>query len=552
MEKQKILIVDDSEMNRALLTDILEGQYDVRDAENGMRAVEILGENETDFWLVLLDIMMPEMDGFGVLNYINKQYWNDRVVVMMISSDDSPENINRAYSLGAFDYISRPFDPMIVRKRIANTMFLFARQHDLEKAMQREFLEHQKTNDLMVSILSHIVEFRNGESGLHVQNVKNVTELLLRRLIQLTDKYSLSSDDIMLISMASAMHDIGKISIPEKILNKPGRLTPEEFAIMKTHSEIGARMISDLPIEQFSSPLAKVSYEICRWHHERYDGRGYPDGLKGDEIPISAQVVAMADVYDALTSERCYKKAFSHEEALKMILEGTCGAFNPILLRCLKENGDKLKRLYENKGLEHGQNAAAKTEEKIAPNLPKQDDSREYMQLLYIDSVTEVYNRRYYKEFIQNSTDIEGVIVVDVNHLRQINEAYGRETGDRVLHGVARKLLTLIQRNDHVIRYSGNEFLIIFKTIEESAFGKKLEKICGSFENLTIDGCSFTGQLVKVSGVYGVENTEALFRMGENIMERSKYMNKQTAGSSLDVRAEDGGNDLNQEEETWI
>lgn len=552
MEKQKILIVDDSEMNRALLTDILEGQYDVRDAENGMRAVEILGENETDFWLVLLDIMMPEMDGFGVLNYINKQYWNDRVVVMMISSDDSPENINRAYNLGAFDYISRPFDPMIVRKRIANTMFLFARQHDLEKAMQREFLEHQKTNDLMVSILSHIVEFRNGESGLHVQNVKNVTELLLRRLIQLTDKYSLSSDDIMLISMASAMHDIGKISIPEKILNKPGRLTPEEFAIMKTHSEIGARMISDLPIEQFSSPLAKVSYEICRWHHERYDGRGYPDGLKGDEIPISAQVVAMADVYDALTSERCYKKAFSHEEALKMILEGTCGAFNPILLRCLKENGDKLKRLYENKGLEHGQNAAAKTEEKIAPNLPKQDDSREYMQLLYIDSVTEVYNRRYYKEFIQNSTDIEGVIVVDVNHLRQINEAYGRETGDRVLHGVARKLLTLIQRNDHVIRYSGNEFLIIFKTIEESAFGKKLEKICGSFENLTIDGCSFTGQLVKVSGVYGVENTEALFRMGENIMERSKYMNKQTAGSSLDVRAEDGGNDLNQEEETWI
>lgn len=552
MEKQKILIVDDSEMNRALLTDILEGQYDVRDAENGMRAVEILGENETDFWLVLLDIMMPEMDGFGVLNYINKQYWNDRVVVMMISSDDSPENINRAYSLGAFDYISRPFDPMIVRKRIANTMFLFARQHDLEKAMQREFLEHQKTNDLMVSILSHIVEFRNGESGLHVQNVKNVTELLLRRLIQLTDKYSLSSDDIMLISMASAMHDIGKISIPEKILNKPGRLTPEEFAIMKTHSEIGARMISDLPIEQFSSPLAKVSYEICRWHHERYDGRGYPDGLKGDEIPISAQVVAMADVYDALTSERCYKKAFSHEEALKMILEGTCGAFNPILLRCLKENGDKLKRLYENKGLEHGQNAAAKTEEKIAPNLPKQDDSREYMQLLYIDSVTEVYNRRYYKEFIQNSSDIEGVIVVDVNHLRQINETYGRETGDRVLHGVARKLLTLIQRNDHVIRYSGNEFLIIFKTIEESAFGKKLEKICGSFENLTIDGCSFTGQLVKVSGVYGVENTEALFRMGENIMERSKYMNKQTAGSSLDVRAEDGGNDLNQEEETWI
>ena len=287
MEKQKVLIVDDSEMNRVLLTDILEGQYEVTEAENGRQAMEILNQNETDFWFILLDIMMPEKDGFAVLEYIRQRYWNDRVVVMMISSDDSPENISRAYSLGAFDYIGRPFDPMIVRKRIANTLLLFARQHDLEKTVREQFLEQQKNNDLMVSILSHIVEFRNGESGLHIQHVKAITELLLRQLAQCTDRYALSEDKIALISTASAIHDVGKISIPAEILNKPGRLTPEEFEIMKTHAKIGAEMLSDLPTDQSSSELVEVAYGICRWHHERYDGRGYPDGLKGEEIPIA-------------------------------------------------------------------------------------------------------------------------------------------------------------------------------------------------------------------------------------------------------------------------
>lgn len=342
MSKQKVLIVDDSEMNRALLTDILEGSYDVAEAEDGAQAIEVLSQNDEDFWLVLLDIIMPGIDGFGVLESIREHQWSNRVVVMMISSDGSPENINRAYSLGAFDYISRPFDTMIVHRRVENTLMLFARQDDLERRVKEQVVEQQKNNDLMISILSHIVEFRNGESGPHIQHVKGITELLLQHLLAMTDQYQLTEDDIQLIVTASALHDIGKVAIPEEILNKPGRLTDEEFAIMKSHSAIGSQMLLDLPEEQLASPLISVANAICRWHHERYDGRGYPDGLVGEEIPICAQVVSLADVYDALTSERSYKKAFSHEKALSMIIEGQCGTFNPLLLQCLTEASDEL------------------------------------------------------------------------------------------------------------------------------------------------------------------------------------------------------------------
>lgn len=342
MSKQKVLIVDDSEMNRALLTDILEGSYDVAEAEDGAQAIEVLSQNDEDFWLVLLDIIMPGIDGFGVLESIREHQWSNRVVVMMISSDGSPENINRAYSLGTFDYISRPFDAMIVHRRVENTLMLFARQDDLERRVKEQVVEQQKNNDLMISILSHIVEFRNGESGPHIQHVKGITELLLQHLLAMTDQYQLTEDDIQLIVTASALHDIGKVAIPEEILNKPGRLTDEEFAIMKSHSAIGSQMLLDLPEEQLASPLISVANAICRWHHERYDGRGYPDGLVGEEIPICAQVVSLADVYDALTSERSYKKAFSHEKALSMIIEGQCGTFNPLLLQCLTEASDEL------------------------------------------------------------------------------------------------------------------------------------------------------------------------------------------------------------------
>lgn len=348
MEKQKILIVDDSEMNRALLLDILEEQYDIVEAQNGAEAISILSERWAEFSLLLLDIMMPVMDGFEVLATINQYHWSDNFAIIMISADDSPANIKRAYDLGAFDYISRPFDPAIVHRRISSTMLLYARRQRLEKIIAKQIEEQEQTNKLMISILSHIVESRNGESGLHILHVNTITKYLLKRLVLYTDQYSLSKEDISLISVASSLHDIGKIAIPDEILNKPGRLTDEEFAIMKNHSMLGANILSELPAEMRDVPLVKVAYEICRWHHERYDGRGYPDGLKGDDIPISAQVVAMADVYDALTSERCYKKAFTHKEALKMILEGQCGTFNPLLLQCLQGIADTLEHEFTN------------------------------------------------------------------------------------------------------------------------------------------------------------------------------------------------------------
>lgn len=344
MGKQKILIVDDSEINRALLAEILEEQYEITEAENGSEAISLLSKRRSDFSLLLLDIIMPDMDGFEVLAYINNYHWNDSLAVMMISADDSPANIKRAYELGAFDYISRPFDPIIVQRRISNTMLLFARQQRLEKIITEQFQEQDKNNELMISILSHIVEFRNGESGLHVLHINTITKCLLEQLVRVTDEYSLSPVDISLISTASALHDIGKISISDSILNKPGRLTEEEFEEIKTHTVIGVNMLSDLPIEQQEAPLVKVASEICRWHHERYDGKGYPDGLKGEEIPIAAQVVSLADVYDALISERCYKKAYSYKKALNMILEGQCGAFNPTLLLCLQEISERLEK----------------------------------------------------------------------------------------------------------------------------------------------------------------------------------------------------------------
>lgn len=343
MNRQKILIVDDSEINRSLLIAILEDQYEIDEAENGRVAVEKLAENYKEYSLLLLDINMPEMNGFDVLDKISKHHWNEDMAVIMISADESELNMKRAYDMGAFDYISRPFNRSIVEKRIENTMLLYARQQKLEEIIVKQFHEQEKNNRLMISILSHIVEFRNGESGKHVLNVSAITKRLLSHLFLMTDRYQLTAGEIKLICSASSLHDIGKITIPDAILNKPGRLTDEEFAIMKSHSVAGSDMLDSLSDEQKNTPLVKVAREICRWHHERFDGNGYPDHLKGDDIPISAQVVSIADVYDALTSERCYKKAFTHEKAIKMILNGECGAFNPLLLQCLSDISDELE-----------------------------------------------------------------------------------------------------------------------------------------------------------------------------------------------------------------
>ena len=306
-------------MNRSILADMLDDEYDIIEAENGKQAVSILQQHREEFSLVLLDIVMPQLDGFGVLNIMNENGWIEEVPVIMISAESSSTHVERAYQLGVTDFIGRPFDALIVHHRVVNTLFLYNKQRKLANLVAEQIYEKEKRSNLMIDVLSHIVEFRNGESGQHVRNVHILTELLLEQLVKKTDRYQLSWEDISLISTASALHDIGKIAIDEKILNKPGRLTPEEFAVMKTHSIIGAQMLEELPVYK-EEQLVKVAYEICRWHHERYDGRGYPDGLRGDEIPISAQVVALADVYDALTSERVYKKAVPHEQAIQMIV----------------------------------------------------------------------------------------------------------------------------------------------------------------------------------------------------------------------------------------
>ena len=342
-DKETILIVDDSALNRMVLIEILgKENYTFLEAENGQQAVELLGWHpEID--LLLLDITMPEMDGFGVLEIMNHYRWIEETPVIMISAEDAYTFVERAYDLGASDYITRPFDARVVCRRVSNTLMLYAKQKRLVQMVAEQVYEKEKVSNTMISILSHIVEFRNNESGLHVVHIRTITELLLRQLRKKTDRYPLTESDIALISTASALHDIGKINIPEQILNKPGRLTKEEFEIIKTHSAVGEHMLRQVPFSQ-NEPLVRIAREICRWHHERWDGRGYPDGLKGDEIPIAAQVVALADVYDALTSERCYKAAFDHETALKMIVNGECGTFNPLLLECLLDGADQIKK----------------------------------------------------------------------------------------------------------------------------------------------------------------------------------------------------------------
>lgn len=340
--KQKILIADDSEMNRSILTDMLGEEFDIIEAADGLEAIEQIEKYDDKISLVLLDIVMPNLDGFGVLAKMNEKNWIQDIPVIIISSENASSFVERGYELGATDYIQRPFDTLVVRRRSLNTIMLYGKQKALKGLVEEQIYKREKEQSLMIDILSHAVEFRNGESGKHVVNIRTITDIMLNTLAGMTDRYYLSPSEIDVITLASSLHDIGKIAIDEKILNKPGRFTDEEFAIMKKHSAFGADMLAQLPNVK-TEPLVQKAYEIARWHHERWDGKGYPDGLKGDEIPISAQIVALADVYDALTSERCYKKAFSHEQAVSMIINGECGAFNPLLLEVLNKVADTLK-----------------------------------------------------------------------------------------------------------------------------------------------------------------------------------------------------------------
>ena len=547
MEKQKILIVDDSEMNREILTDILEDQYDIIEAENGRRAIEILTERREEISLMLLDIMMPEMDGFETLAYINKNQWNESFAVMMISADDSPENIKRAYDLGAFDYISRPFDSAIIQRRILNTMCLYVRQRHLEDMVAEQFLENERNNKLMIAILSHIVEFRNGESGAHVLHVNTLTKLLLKQLVLHTDKYQLSQSDIALISVASSLHDIGKMAISEEILNKPGRLTEEEFETIKTHAAIGGDMILALPESYQSAPIVKMSFEISRWHHERYDGQGYPDGLKGDEIPIAAQVVAIADVYDALTSERCYKKAYSDDQALEMIMNGKCGSFNPLLLQCFMEVADVMRSRREGtSSAEENKNDGRRMEERIDYNMMFsnkkynfQSQREKTWELLYTDSLTGIYNRRYYDDYIQNAENVQGIAMIDVDNFKSINDNYGHSVGDIVLQKIAKKIVSCVRGTDAVVRYGGDEFAVIFYDMPSSVFERKLEIIRNHVNTLVLEDHPEIQISISVGGAYGRGQVKEIFKIADKMMYQSKSKKNQVTVCFLNENKEE-------------
>lgn len=341
-EKPSVLIVDDSEMNRIILNEMLKDEYRILEADNGRTALDMVDRYGDELSLVLLDIIMPGVNGFEVLGELSRRSVADSLPVIMISSEDSDDVVLCAYELGASDYINRPFNARVVRRRVSNTIRLYAKQRRLTSLLSQQYNERVKNSRMLIDIMAGVMELRNGESGLHVTHIEKLTELLLGCLVHRSDQFPLDNEQRSTIAMASALHDIGKMSIDDAILNKPGRLTPEEFEIMKTHTTIGADMLLELGRHHVGNALMEYAYQIARWHHERWDGKGYPDGLKGDEIPIAAQVVSVADVYDALTSVRVYKDAIPHKEAIQMILDGKCGTFNPLLLDCLLEVQDRI------------------------------------------------------------------------------------------------------------------------------------------------------------------------------------------------------------------
>ena len=335
-----VLIVDDSPMNRDILSEILCDDFEILEAPNGPKCLELLNAWGSDISIVLLDIVMPDMDGFDVLSRMSAQGWLEDIPVVMISSEDSSQTVRRAYELGASDYISRPFDARIVHRRVSNVTRLYARQRRLSALVSQQFYDREKNDQMMIGILGQVMEIHNSEIIHHISRVQRITSILLERLCQKTDIYGLSGMDRYLITTASSLHDIGKVAIDDRILNAHD-LTPEQTAILHTHPILGAQMLENLSQYQ-DEPLVKFAIQICRWHHERWDGSGYPDGRKGDDIPIAAQVVALADAYDGLVGKRDKHEALSQEEAVAELTAGKRGAFNPLLLECLRDVEDRL------------------------------------------------------------------------------------------------------------------------------------------------------------------------------------------------------------------
>ncbi len=356
--RNRILIIDDSEFNRDLLKVLMEDDYDVEEAADGKEAVQMLQAKWNQIDAVLLDLQMPVMDGYEVIRHMKENNWMNKIPVLVITSERSIEIENKCFELGVSDFVAKPFDAGLVKNRVKNVVELFSYKNDLEDKVEQQtatlksqyqMLKMQatklhETNDKIVEILGTVVEYRNLESGEHIKRVKGFTKVLAQQIMADYPEYGLTESVVQTIVAASALHDVGKIAIPDKILLKPGRLTDEEFEYMKSHTTRGFDMLSALE-GIWDDEYRRIAHEICRYHHERYDGRGYPDGLKGEEIPISAQIVSVADVYDALVSERVYKDAYSKEEAFHMIINGECGVFSPKIMECFRQVRDKFEQL---------------------------------------------------------------------------------------------------------------------------------------------------------------------------------------------------------------
>lgn len=362
-DNKKLLIVDDMELNRAILGEVFHDEYEILEAENGKIALELLDKHRDTIGAMLLDIVMPVMDGLTVLKHMKEQKTIEQVPVILITAENDEATLLHGYDSGVSDIINKPFSPAIVLRRVKNVVELHEHKQHLEELVTQQterleqqseklrqankLLEHQakklkENSNFIIDALSTIVEFRDGESGSHIRRMRSITGVLMRTLSERFPEYRMPAEQIEMISSAAAMHDIGKIAIPDAVLLKPGRLTPEEFEIMKTHTTRGCELLQSLNYDQHDEYYG-YCYEICRHHHERWDGSGYPDRLSGNEIPIWAQVVSIADVYEALISKRVYKEAYTHEQAVRMIVNGECGQFNPALMQCFLEVAGVLK-----------------------------------------------------------------------------------------------------------------------------------------------------------------------------------------------------------------
>ncbi|MCD7954816.1 MAG: response regulator [Lachnospiraceae bacterium] len=345
MEKKTILIVDDVEINRAVLAEIFRNDYDILEAGSGEEALAIINDGE-NISAVLLDLLMPGIDGLEVLKNMNVTGKIRKIPVFLITAAENRELLLEAYHLGAVDIINKPFYGHFIRHRIKNIIDLYSYQNELESIVSEQVTRLERMNRSVIATLVALIEFRDCESGEHVRRMSTLTWLLMQEVSERYPEYHLSSAEIDKIGMSAVLHDVGKISIPDQILNKPGPLTAEEFEIMKGHTTKGCEILRKIP-DLVDEGTYVYSYDICRHHHERWDGKGYPDGLVGDETSIWAQVAAVADVYDALTSDRVYKKAYSHEVAVQMIFNGECGAFNPKVLEAFRQSEDKILALYK-------------------------------------------------------------------------------------------------------------------------------------------------------------------------------------------------------------